>query len=127
MGRSNNSNKGLMIYDAFSMALCFIFASLFVFGSGYSGFANLFGIEVSIGNILVFVALLALWHFVLSSMRVYDTNQIAFMFFHQTSETLRLLKATTLGTVAILSLSLLCGLPVVNAMFVFHSGLAYPG
>ncbi len=82
--------------------------------AGLVSFAQLLEIKVKLENILVFVGLLGLWHFLFSMLGLYDSKRLS----GRRAEAWDVLQATSLGALVLLIFSYLLSFQMVTPAFV---------
>ena len=117
MGRSRSTTRDWMLYDAIVMALCFIVVYVFAVRPEHAGLSKFFFMRVSIVNIMTFGALVLLWHALFSSMRVYGQTSLAGKCSYSSTEVMRIMKASAVGSLTIVVMSMIANIKFVGAEF----------
>jgi exopolysaccharide biosynthesis polyprenyl glycosylphosphotransferase len=104
----------LKLFDTAIMVLAFALATVPASGVGRTiSAADFFSMRVKMGNLIIFFALLLLWHCLFSILGLYDSHRIS----TRTSESEDLLKATILGTVVLWGAASLFGIRMASPRF----------
>ena len=117
MGRSKSLTRDWMLYDAFVMAACFCVIYVFAVRPEHASLGKFFFMRVSIVNMVMFAALVLLWHALFSSMRVYGETALAGRCSFSSTEVLQIIKASAVGSIAIVAMSAIAGIKFVGAEF----------
>jgi len=105
--------KTLKLFDLLVMTLAFILAAVPVSQGGEASFAEFLSMRIKVENFILFFGFLALWHILLVSMQVYESQRLV----PRGDEAIRILQATSLGTLCITLLSLLFSIKMVTPTF----------
>jgi exopolysaccharide biosynthesis polyprenyl glycosylphosphotransferase len=81
--------------------------------AGATSLAEFFAIRISLRNIAVFAGLLLLWHFLFSFFGLYESKRLS----RQRTEAIDIVKATSLGTFALIAASILLRLTFAAPLF----------
>ena len=111
--KSKVRDFGLRILDLALTCGAFGLAMVFVARRSHS-LAYFLEIRIKVQNILVFLALVLLWHVVYSLCGLYESKRLA----SQRSEVVDTVKAVTLATICLFAATLLFGLRMVTTNFV---------
>jgi len=102
----------LKLFDLAVMLLAFGLATVLVWGGSHAvSMAEFFSMRVKVGNLLLLLSLMILWHALFSACGLYASRRLS----SRTAEALDAAKATSLGTL------FLCG-----ASWLFHIRMASP-
>jgi exopolysaccharide biosynthesis polyprenyl glycosylphosphotransferase len=101
------------LFDVALMVLSFSLATLVVYRDNPFGFGKFFSMRVKVGNFILFFGLLAAWHVVLKAFGLYDSWRLS----SRRAELVNILKATSLGTLAILVFSVVFRIRLITPVF----------
>ena len=114
------------LFDLALMVCAFTLAVLPVLREhGGISFAQFLSMRVKIGNIVLFLSLLVLWHVIFSVFGLYHSKRLS----SRRAELFDLIKATTTGTIVLGTMAILFHIEVVNSTFllVFWTLVTGPG
>jgi len=107
--------KGLKLFDLLAMASAFVLAAVPVSQGGEAAtFAEFLSMRIKVENFILFFGFLALWHILLVSMQVYESQRLV----SRGDEAVKILQATSLGTLGITLLSIVLSIRMVTPTFV---------
>src|SRR5258708_35893786 len=113
IGRKVFSN-GFKLFDLFLMMVSFALSTLPQYHRvGRFGLAEFFELRVKLGNLILFLSFLAIWHILFSVFGLYASRRLA----GRGAEIWDIARATTLGTVVIAVFGLAFRIWVVNRIF----------
>ena len=118
--------NAVKLSDLVLMSSCFACSALpLASKSGASYIAQFFSMRVKIQNFALFIALLVIWHAVFSLLGLYDSGRLS----SRRAECLRIVKATSIGTLFILVTAITLRIRMVTPGFVIVLGykLIYNG
>src|SRR5271167_3905782 len=101
------------LFDVALMVLSFSLATLAVYRNSPFGFGTFFSMRVKVGNFILFFGLLAAWHVVLKAFGLYDSWRLS----SHRAELVNILKATSLGTLAILVFAVVFRIRLITPVF----------
>jgi hypothetical protein len=108
--------KALMLFDLFVLGLSFALAAIPVSRlTGKVSFLSFLSMRIKVQNILLLLALMLGWHFVLSMFGLYESKRLA----DKWSVAKDVLKAISLGTVVVIVAALLFRIRMVTPIFIF--------
>jgi exopolysaccharide biosynthesis polyprenyl glycosylphosphotransferase len=82
-------------------------------GMGASSLAEFLAIRTSLRNFALFTGLLLVWHFLFSLLGLYESRRLS----RQRTEAIDVMKATSIGTVALIAVSILFRLTIAIPLF----------
>jgi exopolysaccharide biosynthesis polyprenyl glycosylphosphotransferase len=107
-------SESLKVYDLAIMVLAFALASVLALGVGRMiSIEDFFSIRVRLGNVLLFIGLLFIWHNIFAALDLYESHRMS----SRWSETWEVLKATILGTLVLGAAALLFHISMVSPPF----------
>jgi exopolysaccharide biosynthesis polyprenyl glycosylphosphotransferase len=118
MGRYHYSDSGWMVFDAVCMAFWLVTGALIVSDAGLISFGEFLLMRVSIGNMFMLCLMILLWHVIFSTMRVYGQTSLANACSYPTSEIANIVKASCLGTLAVLPVAVFGHANIVEPLFI---------
>jgi exopolysaccharide biosynthesis polyprenyl glycosylphosphotransferase len=102
------------LFDIVLMVLAFALATPPVlYDTAGTSFAQFFSLHIRINDFLIFLGLLIVWHLTFASFGLYQSRQLQ----AQRSEVVRVVKATTLGTIFIFAAALAFRIEMVTPVF----------
>src|SRR5262245_56828181 len=104
--------EALKVSDLSIMIGAFVLAAHSVNGS--SPFAQFLELRITVANFAIFIGLLIIWHLIFSTLGLYRSARLS----SELAEAGRVLRATTLGTMVILSAAILFRMELVQPEFV---------
>jgi exopolysaccharide biosynthesis polyprenyl glycosylphosphotransferase len=105
----------LKLSDLVLMAFCFGFSSVpLLYQSGAPSIAHYFSMRVKIQNFAVFIGFLIVWHSTFSLLGLHDSGRLSTW----RAECLKIVKATSVGTLLILVAALLFRIRMVTPSFI---------
>ena len=108
--------KALMLFDLFVLGLSFALAAVPVSRlTGQVSFFSFLSMRIKVQNMLVLLALMLGWHFILSMFGLYESKRLT----DKWSEAQDVLKAISLGTLVVIITALLFRIRMVTPIFVF--------
>jgi exopolysaccharide biosynthesis polyprenyl glycosylphosphotransferase len=114
MFRRRILSEALKVYDLAIMVFAFALATVLALGVGrVVSIADFFSIRVRLGNVLLFIALLFLWHNIFAALDLYESHRMS----SRWSETWEVLKASILGTLVLGGAALLFHISMVSPLF----------
>jgi exopolysaccharide biosynthesis polyprenyl glycosylphosphotransferase len=114
MFRRRILSEALKVYDLAIMVFAFALATVLALGVGrVISIADFFSIRVRLGNVLLFIALLFLWHNIFAALDLYESHRMS----SRWSETWEVLKASILGTLVLGGAALLFHISMVSPLF----------
>lgn len=105
--------KALKLFDLLVMTLAFVVAAFPVSLRGEVSFTEFLSMRIKVENFMLFFGLLALWHILFASMQVYESQRLV----PRGDEAIRILQATSLGTLCITLLSIFFSIKMVTPTF----------
>jgi len=105
--------KALKLFDILVMTVAFILAAVPVSQGGEASFAEFLSMRIKVENFILFFGFLALWHVLLVSMQLYESQRLV----SRGGEAVRILQATSLGTLGITLLSIFFSIRMVTPTF----------
>jgi exopolysaccharide biosynthesis polyprenyl glycosylphosphotransferase len=107
-------SNGLKVFDLLLMMVAFGVSTIPLYRRvGRFGVAEFFSMRVSLGNLILFMALLCAWHVLFSVFRLYASKRMS----SRWEEVRDIVAATTLGTCMIAAAALMFRIWVVNRVF----------
>jgi len=107
--------EGLKIFHLAVMIAAFALAAVLALGVGrVISIAEFFSMRVSVGNFLIFIGLLFLWHNLFSAVGLYDSHR----FSSRMTEAREVVKATSLGTLILSAAALVFHIRMASLSFV---------
>lgn len=108
-------SEALKVYDLAIMVLAFALASVAALGVGRQiSIADFFSIRVRLVNVLLFVALLFLWHNIFAAFDLYESHRMSSLW----SEVWEVVKATTVATLVFGAAALVFRITMASSLFV---------
>lgn len=114
------------LFDVTLMLCAFMLATLPVFRQhGGLSFTQFLSMRVKIGNIVLFLSLVVLWHIIFSAFGLYHSKRLS----SRSAELFDVLKATSTGTIILGTMAVLFHIEIVNSTFllVFWVLITGPG
>jgi len=105
--------KALKLFDLLVMTSAFILAAVPVSQGGEASFAEFLSMRIKVENFILFFGFFALWHILLLSMQVYESQRLV----SRGDEIIRIFQATSLGTLCITLLSIFFSIRMVTPAF----------
>lgn len=105
--------KALKLFDLLVMTLAFFVAAVPVSQGGEVSFAEFLSMRIKVENFILFFVFLALWHVLLVSMQAYESQRLV----SRGNEAVKILQATSLGTLGITLLSIFFSIKMVTPTF----------
>jgi exopolysaccharide biosynthesis polyprenyl glycosylphosphotransferase len=106
--------RALKIFDLAVMVLAFALATVPALGVGHTvRAAEFFSMRVKVGNFLIFLGLMILWHWLFSVFGLYASHRLS----SRAAEILDVAKATSLGTLCLWGTSLLFHIRMASPLF----------
>ena len=102
--------KALMLFDLLVLGLSFALAAIPVSRLTDVSFLSFLSMRIKVENMLVVLALMLAWHFILSMFGLYESKRLA----DKWSEAEDVLKAISLGTVVVILVALLFRIRMVT-------------
>ena len=107
--------NALKLFDLAVVVLAFGLATVPTFGVGHTiSMADFFSMRVKVGNFVIFLGLIILWHALFSMCGLYDSRRLS----DRLAEVADILKATSLGTLCLAGASLLFRIRMATPAFV---------
>ncbi len=107
-------STGLKVFDLLLMVAAFAVSTLPLFHRvGRLSLAEFFGMRIKLGNLILFLAFLLIWHILFSLFGLYGSKRMA----RRWEEARDIVVATTLGTIVIAAAGLTFRIWVVNRVF----------
>jgi exopolysaccharide biosynthesis polyprenyl glycosylphosphotransferase len=108
--------KAFKLFDLFIMIFCFAFASWisFLHQNGLRSFEQFLAIRIKIQNFVLFIALILLWHAILSFFSLYQSWRLS----SRWREVFNVIKATILGSILVYVAAILFRIDLVNLSFI---------
>lgn len=102
------------LFDVTLMLCAFMLATLPVFRQhGGLSFTQFLSMRVKIGNIVLFLSLIALWHIIYSAFGLYHSKRLS----SRSAELFDVLKATSTGTIILGTMAVLFHIEIINSTF----------
>ena len=115
MGQHPNAVRGLKVFDLLVMVSCFTVATILVApGVDVATLREFFQLRVSLGNFLLFGIFVAMWHLLYSAVGLYEDP----LHWKSDRKPIEVLKATSIGTCAIVALAVPFQISFIDARFV---------
>ena len=105
--------KALKLFDLLVMTSAFILAAVPVSQGAKASFAEFLSMRIKVENFILFFVFLALWHILLVSMQVYESQRLV----SRGDEVIRIFQATSLGTLCVTLLSIFFSIRMVTPTF----------
>ncbi len=106
--------KILKLFDLVAMILAFVLAAVPVsHGGGVASFAQFLSMRIKVQNFILFIGLLALWHILFVSVRLYESQRLI----SRRTDVINGIRATSLGTLGIAVLSVVFPIKMVTGIF----------
>lgn len=106
--------QALKTFDLSIMTLAFVLAAVPVSQRGEAAsFAEFLSLRIKVENFILFFGFLTLWHILLVSFRVYESQRLV----SKGDEILNMFQATSIGTLCITLLSILFSIKMVTPTF----------
>ncbi len=115
--------KALKLFDLFVMTFAFVVAAVPVSQGGEASFADFLSMRIKVENFILFFGFLALWHILLVSMQVYESQRLV----SRGDEAIRIFQATSLGTLCVTLLSIFFSIRMVTPTFLLLFWMASTG
>ena len=108
--------KAFKLFDLFIMTACFAFASWtsFLHQNGLRSFEQFLAIRIKIQNFVFFIALILLWHAILSFFNLYQSWRLS----SRWREVFNVIKATIFGSLLVYLAATLFSIDLVNLSFI---------
>src|SRR5882762_4281306 len=107
-------SNGLKVFDLLLMVAAFVVSTLPLFHRvGRFSLAEFFEMRVKLGNLVLFLSFLLVWHILFSVFGLYGSKRMS----RRWEEVRDIVGATTLGTVVIAATALMFRIWVVNRVF----------
>jgi len=108
--------KTAKLFDLFIMIFSFAFASWisFLYQNGLRSFEQFLSIRIKILNVALFIALIVLWHAILSVFGLYQSWRLS----SRWREVFNVLKATIFGSILVYLAAILFNIEIVNFSFI---------
>jgi exopolysaccharide biosynthesis polyprenyl glycosylphosphotransferase len=108
--------KALMLFDLLVLGMSFALAAIPVSRlTGKVSFLSFLSMRIKVQNMLVLLALMLVWHFILSMFGLYESKRLT----DKWSEAKDVLKAISLGTLVVIAAALLFRIRMVTPIFIF--------
>ena len=105
----------LKLFDLAVLVLTFGLATVPALGVGHTiSVADFFSMRVKVGNLFIFLGLMILWHALFSICGLYESYRLS----GRTSEIIDVVKATSLGTLCLLGVSLIFHIRMASPPFI---------
>lgn len=106
--------NALMLFDLLSFVFCFLLVtSLVDLPAEKNTLVQFFAMRVSVLNVVLFVALLAIWNAILSWSKLYSSRRLSSLW----RNVVDIIKATSVGTLAVFVPAMLFQVTMINARF----------
>jgi exopolysaccharide biosynthesis polyprenyl glycosylphosphotransferase len=115
--------KALKLFDLLLMTLALILAAVPVSQGGEASFAEFLSMRIKVENFILFFGFLALWHVLLVSMQVYESQRLV----SRGDEAMGIFQATSLGTLCITLLSVFFSIRMATPTFLLVFWMASTG
>jgi len=108
-------SEAMKIFDLAIMVLAFALAAVVALGVGRDISAtDFFSMRVRVGNVLIFIGLLLLWHNLFAALGLYETRRLS----RRWAEVRDVIKATSLGTLSFCAAAMLLHIHMASVSFV---------
>ena len=102
------------LFDLLIMIFCFALSGYVeVYSTGNIPFSHFLSMRIKVHNFLLFAGFLCVWHLLFSGMGLYNSRRLSSWW----SETLDILKATTIGTFIMFAISVIFNISMINNTF----------